>query len=87
MLFYGFFIQCLQSKDGTLTLIHNDLAKSMSATPRKGYTEMFKASTNYMLEKVVETSIEYSSQITTIEIWEGGSWEEDAKDSQATFPR
>ena len=59
----------------------------MSATPRKGYTKVFMASTIYMLEEVVEISIEKSSQVTTIQIWGRGSWEEDAKKMQETFPR
>ena len=63
------------------------LRKGMSATPRNGYTEAFMTSTICILEKVVKTSIENSSQVTTIQLWEGGSRDEDAKHSQAFFPR
>ena len=59
----------------------------MSATPRKSYTEVFNASTIYMLENVVGIAIEKFSQITTIQIWGRGAWEEDAKKLQETFPR
>ena len=44
-------------------------------------------STMYMFENVVETSIENFSQVTTIQIWEEGPREEDAKKLQETFPR
>ena len=40
----------------------------MFATSRKNYTEIFKISTIYMLEKVIETSIETFSQTTIIQI-------------------
>ena len=45
------------------------------------------ASTIYMLENVVETSTVKFSQVTTIQIWGRGGWEEDAKKMQETFPR
>ena len=40
-----------------------------------------------MFEKVIETSIEKFSRIPSIQIREGGGWEEDAKELQETFPR
>ena len=74
-----------------LTLTHNYLAsilrKDVSATPRKDYTEVFKASTVYMLEKVVETSsVKILSGYYHTSLG-GGAREEDAKKMQETFPR
>ena len=82
-------------QDKTLTLTHNDLAegagpilrKGMSATSRKDYTGVFKASTIYMLEKVIETSsVKILSGYYHTNL-EGGAREEDAKKMQETFPR
>ena len=42
--------------------------ESIKQDSRNGYTEVFMASTMYMLENVVETSIEKFSQITSIQI-------------------
>ena len=59
----------------------------MSATPRKNYKEVFKASTIYMLEKVVETSsVKILSGCYDTNL-EGGVREEGAKKMQETFPR
>ena len=48
------------------------LRKSMSATSRNNYTEMFMISTIFMLEKMYKASIEQLSRVTIIQIWEGG---------------
>ena len=63
------------------------LRKSMSATSRKNYTEVFKTSTIYMLEQVIETSsVKILSGYYHTNLG-GGAREEDAKKMQETFPR
>ena len=86
-------------QDGTLTLTHNDQAglslgdvidfakRHVCNTKKELYRSIFKASTIYMLEKVVETS---SSKILSGYYHTnlgGGAREEDAKKLQETFPR
>ena len=59
----------------------------MSATSGKGYTEVFKASTIYTLEKVVKTSIVKILSGCYHTNLGGGVREEGAKKMQETFPR
>ena len=53
----------------TLNLVWEALnEESIKQHQENGYTEVFMASTIYVLENVVETSIEKFSQITFIQI-------------------